>query len=571
MVVAATVVFVLAGIGSPLLGLSVFADTGSLARYSGYRDVLAGVSRRRSTCATRSTPACPTRSCSARRCARATSPAWNPYALGGETLGQHAERRPRLAAVAAVLGPAGLARARRTSGCWSSSARSAAPTCSCAGCGWARRPRGWAGSRSPAARSWWSGAAGRRPGWPRCIPALFWAVEGLATPGPGAGGRAGRAARRRHAAGRLSHRHRVRAADRRGVPAGPARWPSTAAPGGPSAARLGAASAGLVAGVGLAAWQLRAVGPAHGGRARPRPRPGPGVAHTGRGAAHGDRAVRVRHGEPGPTARLVRRAAPASTRTRTSVRRSLVLVVAAVALARPARALLPRGVWWMFVAASAVWTVAIFFGGPRARRAAAPAVPVLRQLRRPGAQRARASCSRCSPRSASRCCCAGARRRPGPERPRRAYGVAVWLGLAAAALVAYLAGRAVTCGRRHPGARRAGLPGPPAPRTRGRAGPARWSRPRAAAWLWLAPRGRGPGSVRAAGHRRAARRRPGAVVRPHLPSAHRSGALLSDRRRPRPILAAHLGHQRYYGADGAIFGSVDSTARLRGFHGHGFV
>src|SRR6185369_15428499 len=41
-VVVATAVFALAGIGSPLLGLRVFADTGSLATFSGYRDVLAG-------------------------------------------------------------------------------------------------------------------------------------------------------------------------------------------------------------------------------------------------------------------------------------------------------------------------------------------------------------------------------------------------------------------------------------------------------------------------------------------------------------------------------------------------
>src|SRR5690348_8468096 len=42
-VVVATAVFALAGIGSPLIGLRVFADTGTLANYSGYRDVLSGV------------------------------------------------------------------------------------------------------------------------------------------------------------------------------------------------------------------------------------------------------------------------------------------------------------------------------------------------------------------------------------------------------------------------------------------------------------------------------------------------------------------------------------------------
>jgi hypothetical protein len=36
-------------------------------------------------------------------------------------------------------------------------------------------------------------------------------------------------------------------------------------------------------------------------------------------------------------------------------------------------------------------------------------------------------------------------------------------------------------------------------------------------------------------------------------------------------LAAHLGHDRYYGADGAIFGSVDMTVGLRSFHGHGLL
>ena len=95
------------------------------------------------------------------------------------------------------------------------------------------------------------------------------------------------------------------------------------------------------------------------------------------------------------------------------------------------------------------------------------------------------------------------------------------------------------------------------------------------AWLWFAPpppdRPSPPGAT---ARRRAALcdpgRRPGTGLGGELLPTHRSGELLPDHPHP-GVSRANLGHDRYYGADGAIYGSVDIAARLRSLHGHGFI
>jgi hypothetical protein len=94
-----------------------------------------------------------------------------------------------------------------------------------------------------------------------------------------------------------------------------------------------------------------------------------------------------------------------------------------------------------------------------------------------------------------------------------------------------------------------------------------------AAWLWFAPR-RSPGA------RRQWLRWAAAGLLPLLIAGQALAWVRSYYPRTDPAnfyptnptqqyLAARLGHDRYYGADGAIFGSVDVTAGLRSFHGHG--
>ncbi len=85
--VAATAVFALAGIGSPLLGLTVFADTGSLGSYSGYRDVLAGVPVQTEYLRDLVDDQMPNEILFGAALRNGEFAAWNPYALGGGPLG----------------------------------------------------------------------------------------------------------------------------------------------------------------------------------------------------------------------------------------------------------------------------------------------------------------------------------------------------------------------------------------------------------------------------------------------------------------------------------------------------
>src|SRR5262249_32788880 len=86
-VIVATAVFALAGIGTPLLGLKVFADTGSLANYSGYRDVLSGGSVHTAGLPCQVDAEVPISILFGQALRDGQFAAWNPYEVGGSPLG----------------------------------------------------------------------------------------------------------------------------------------------------------------------------------------------------------------------------------------------------------------------------------------------------------------------------------------------------------------------------------------------------------------------------------------------------------------------------------------------------
>jgi hypothetical protein len=571
-VVVATAVFALAGIGSPLLGLTVLADTGSLSSYSGYRDVLAGVGPQTVDLRDQVDAAMPNEILFGEALRDGEFAAWNPYSLGGGTLGS----TPNLAIASPLTVPYWFLPG------WLAPAYVRLLELICAIGGtylFLRRLR-----LRPAAATLGglafasSGFMVAWSGWPQTrvaalIPVLFWAVD------------------------RLAERVRVREVALvalvvagmllGGFPAVTGYALLTAAAyllvrtlaepdrhWRPVASRLAAAGAAVAAGAGLAAWQLV-----------------PWARHIATVLVLG------RSQDPGshiPPEALLTAIAPYAFGTVSPAHppdwfgplrlidadayigaAALVLVLAAVALPRTARALLPRGVWWFLVAGAATWTVAIFLGGPllwllqqlpylfsdnfvgRARSVLGLLFAALAAVGFDAVLRARPSAAK-----------------DPTGRTGRRYGIAVWVVAAAGGVALYLAARSAT--------RRAYVdrePGEPDYLSflHGQlavglvllalAGAA-------VAWLWFAdPDGDG---------RRARLRAVAAAglvllvagqalwwVRSYHPRTDRA-----DFYPPNPsqaYLAQHLGHERYYGADGAIFGSVDVTARLRGYHGHGFI
>ncbi|GAA0249419.1 hypothetical protein [Cryptosporangium japonicum] len=247
-----------------------------------------------------------------------------------------------------------------------------------------------------------------------------------------------------------------------------------------------------------------------------------------------------------------------------------VLLIAAVALFRRARVALPRGTWWFFVAATAVWGGIIFVGGPplallqklpylfsdnaveRARSVLGFGVAVLAAV---GFQLLLD--------------------RPRDHRPlhdgRRAWwGIAVWSGVAAAGVALYVSARRFALVHDADG----GFPG---------GGPhLGWLNRElaigvmfvcvalgAACWLWFVP-----------GHRAL---RPAAAGL--IPLVVAAQALLwvhnywprtpvenfypvTDTHR---YLEANLGHERFWGSTGAVLGGIHQLHRLRGLQGHSFV
>ena len=572
LVVAATVVFVLAGIGSPLLGLSVFADTGSLANYSPYRDVLAGVEPHTVDLRDQVDTGLPNSILFGQALRSGDFAAWNPYVVGGEALGAVPN-----AAMATPLSlpywflPGWLAPAY---------VRLLELMCAVGGTYlFLRRLRlgtaaAWLGGLAYASSAFmivWSG-------WPQTrvaalIPALFWAME------------------------RLRQRVRVREVTLvaltvagmllSGFPSVTAYALLTAsvylltrlfAEHGlawrPILVRVGAAATGLAAGLGLAAWQLV-----------------PWARHIANVVVLG-RSQSPQSHIPGEA--LLTAIAPYAFGTANPARPPdwfttlrlldadayigsavVVLVFSALALAGTARSLLPRGVWWMLVVTSAGWTTAIFFGGPvlaglqalpylfsenfigRARSVLGFLLAVLAAV---GIEAVRARARGGWARRA------GGRGHQSTSRGRRAYGVAVWLALAVGGLIAYMAGRSVAT--RVDTVRGGVLTHFHRELTVGLGLLVLAAAAVAALWF---------------GRSRMRWIRPAATATVVLLVAGQAlwFALTYHPRTPREqfypttptqtYLAAHLGHERYYGADGAIFGSVDAIARLRSFHGHSFI
>ncbi|HEX6871600.1 MAG TPA: hypothetical protein VF163_10935, partial [Micromonosporaceae bacterium] len=567
-VVIATALFALAGIGSPLLGLGVFADTGSLARYSGYRDVMAGVEVQHGYLRDQVDAALPNSILFGQALRSGEFATWNPYPLGGNPLNSN----PNLALASPISLPFWILPG------WLAPAYVKLLELICA-IGGAflflrqlrlSRAAAWLGGlvfASSAFMVTWTG-------WPQTrvaclIPALFWGIERLARrPGVREVGLVGLAVAAMLLGGfpavtgyalltgsayllvRVLAEHPVRT-----------QWRSVAR-------RLVAGALGVVAGVGLAAWQLvpwvqYMTTVFVEGRAQD---PNQFIPTTALLTAIAPYAFgTVNPGHPpdyfGPLELVDASAYIGAAAT--------VLAIAAIALARPARAWLPRGVWWLLVAASAVWAVVIFFGGPmlallqhtsflfsdnfvgRARSVLGFLVAVLAAVGFDLLYRGQPSRG---DRVASR-----------RTRANSIARLTGWVALGAGFVALYLAGRRLAKGDAfdHVGyfdrqvliglvlvAIAAGCAtwlwfGP-------RRAPRRWVRPAVVALLPVLVAGQGLWWVQS-----------------YYPRTDRSAFYPANP--TQRYLAANLGHQRYFGADGAIFGSVDVTARLRSFHGHGFI
>lgn len=563
-VVLATAVFALAGIGSPLLGLRVFADTGSLADYSGYRDVLAGVLPQHHYLRDQIDSGMPNSILFGEALRAGEFAAWNPYALGGAPLGSN----PNFAVASPISLPYWFLPG------WLAPAYVKLLELICAigggvlflrrlGLG---RPAAWLGALVFASSAFmvaWTG-------WPQTrvaclIPALFYTLE------------------------RLLQRPAVREAALVSLPvAGMLLGGFPAVTGyalltaagyvlvrvfathrrhwAPALRALVLAGTGVVAGVGLVAWQLV-----------PWVRYMQTVFLTGRDQ---DPSQHI------PFDALLTAIAPYAFGTTNPAHPPLwfgslelvdaqsyvgsaavVLIIASLALARASRAVLPRGVWVFFVAASALWLVAIYLGGPllgllqdlsvlfsanfvgRARSVLGFLFAVLAAVGFETVLRGRPARV--------------------PDWASRVYGVAIWLAAAGVGVILYRAGRALAENgplRRGPGPDYLGFFNQQVAAGLVLVGAAAV----AVAWLWWRPR---PWV--------AAR----AVAAALLPVLAAGQALWwvstyhprTEKKNFYPstptqeYLAAHLGHERYFGADPAIFGSVDVTARLRSFHGHSFI
>ncbi|SHN47896.1 hypothetical protein [Cryptosporangium aurantiacum] len=262
-----------------------------------------------------------------------------------------------------------------------------------------------------------------------------------------------------------------------------------------------------------------------------------------------------------------------------------VLAIVAVALARSGRVALPRATWWFFVAATGAWGVVIYLGGPplallqrlpylfsdnavdRARSILGFGIAVLAAVgfqllldrardRVPGRDRRRLLLDRARDRV------------PGRDRLRPLWGVAVWTGVVAVGGVLYLRARRYALvhdtawgfagGGPHLGFLHDELENGVAFVLAALG---------AAAWLWFAP---------------PRRRFFAAALIPLLVAWQ--GLLWVQNYYPHtdpkdfyPVsgvhehLAANLGHERFWGSTGAVLGGVHSLHRLRGLQGHSFV
>lgn len=573
-VVAATAVFALAGIGGPLLGMSVFADTGSLSDYSGYRDVLDGTKVQNDYVRDLVDSAMPNSILFGEALRSGDFAAWNPYALGGGPLGAN----PNAAVASPLSAPWWVLPG------WLAPGYEKLLEIICGVGGmflFLRRLRlsraaAWLGGLvfvSSAFMVAWTG-------WPQTrvaclIPALFWALERLAQ----------RVRPREIALVSLP----VAGMLFGGFPAIVGYTMLTAASyllvrvvaehraaWRPIVVRLAAAGAGVAAGLGLAAWQLvpwaRFMASAYvEGRTQNTNDHIPVDALL---TAITPYAFGTTNPGYPPTWFGSLQLIDAESYVGAA---AVVLVVTALAAAATARRLLPRGTWWLLVGASLVWTIVVYFGGPllevlqgssalfsenfvgRARSVLGMLFAVLAAVGFEAALRRRRDTAE-----------------PAPSWPRRLYGVTIWGGLAVAGVFLYHAGQAKAI---EANAHRTSGPdhltylnsqvtiglalmivagGCTAwlwwwrPRTRTRAVALRRARVLVAALLPLLIAGQALWWVRS-----------------YYPRTDRNDFYPSNP--TQQFLAANLGHQRYFGTDGAIFGSVDTTARLRSFDGHAFL
>lgn len=571
LVVAITAVFALAGIGTPLLGLRVFADPGSLAQYSPYSDVLAGVTVHTENQRDITDNVLPVAQFFHNALWDGDLPLWNPYTLGGEpfaTLPNSGLNSPlslpywllptwlapgyvKLLELICAVGGMVLFLRRLGLG----------------------RPASWLGGIVFAG----SGFMVVWTNWPQTrvaalIPALFWAIE------------------------RLLQQRRVRVRDvfllslpvagmlLGGFPAvaGYALvtaaayavvrvWPTARSRVKPAIGRLAAIGGGVVAGVGLTAFQLV-----------------PFAEYMTTVLTKGRAQDSTQHLSPSSLLTLVNpyalgTADPGQPPTWFADHEivaaqsylgaaAMVLVLTSIALAGQGRRLLPRGIWWTFVASTAAWISVIYFGSPmlvglqhtgflfsdnfigRARcvlgflMGALAAVGFELVLRR--------------------------RRAPSPQLARRRgqiiYAWAVWVVAAGAGIILYLAARSIALKAGHKdgqdyvsylnsqlliAAAMVTVAGG------------------AVAWLWFGP-------MRSTRQRRL--RWAALAVLPVLIAGQSLAFAVTyfprtDKSEFYPTtptqtyLAAHLGHERYFGADPAIYGSVDITYPLRSLQGHSFL
>jgi hypothetical protein len=245
----------------------------------------------------------------------------------------------------------------------------------------------------------------------------------------------------------------------------------------------------------------------------------------------------------------------------------LVLAVAAVALARAGRALLPKAVWGFMVAATLAWGVLIFVGGPplwllqqvsylfsdnsveRARSVLGFLVAVL---------------------AAAGFDLLLRRRREAAGRARRAYGVVVWTLVALAGVGAYAFGRRYA--ERMNGGRKSFEGGHYVAQLNSEVAIGLAFvvvALAAAAFLWWGPRW-------PAGRVAAAILIPVLVavqalmwVRPYHPSTERE--YFYPPTDVHAYLQERLGHSRFFGTSEAVYGGIHLPYRLRGLQGHCFV
>jgi len=561
-VVVATAVFALAGIGSPLLGLTVFADTGSLARYSGYHDVLAGVQVHTDGLRDQVDAEMPNSILFGQALRGGEFAAWNPYAVGGSPLGG----TPNLAVASPLSSPYWVMPG------WLAPAYIKLLELICAIGGtylFLRRLRlrpaaatlGGLVFASSAFMVVWTG-------WPQTrvaalIPVLFWALE------------------------RICERVRIReiallslvvaAMLLGGFPAVTGYALLTAAAyllvrvaaqhrhrWRPVAARLAGAGAGVAAGVALAAWQLLP------------------WMHYMASVLVDQRAQKPTDNVPGVA--LLTMIAPEALGTANPSDQptwfgplatvdaqsyvgaaALVLIVTSVALAGRSRRLMPAGVWWFAVGAAAFWGAAIYYGGRllldlqglsylfsdnpigRARSVLGFLLAILAAVGFEALLAGRTIALRW-------------------PTARRLGGIAAWAGLFGAAVGFYGATRAYLRVHGH-GDRLTFLSGQFAIGV-GLVVVAG----ACVAWLWFGhPRLRAPWA-----------RTTAAVVlivlvagqalwwvRDYYPRTDRTDFYPTNP--TQAYLADHLGHQRFYGVDGSVYGSVDTMVGLRGFNGHSFI